>query len=232
MIKMKFFCISISLALVNNLVAVLDRDYRMDVEKANAEIEIARNQGVLPDLIQTIVRGNYTMKQIMLMLAKPERDINSDGITLYDDAIANIQTQRDLRTEILRKLPFYRFPVTPRKYDTMSMTDMGNERRKYCSEAVKELMGFVISGSSPPGFRVDITVFIHLCRLIAVHRAIRNPDLFREMVDAKIEDENCVITYANTRDIKYRYFGNRLYEIYGSGNPKQTLSFQVTQWDQ
>ncbi|XP_050427593.1 uncharacterized protein LOC126837689 [Adelges cooleyi] len=132
-----------------------------------------------------------------------------------------------MRLEIRNRLGDITSELHERGYKDWSMSALGNQRRHKVSEAVKILMNLVISGNSPY-FKVDMTHFPNMCRLIALYQALKNPDAFIELDDAKVENKICLIRYVNGNVIKYSKIGDDIFRLNNIGNPFQPLSFEVT----
>ncbi|XP_050423951.1 uncharacterized protein LOC126842269 [Adelges cooleyi] len=210
---MKILPILIAFALVNVLVAEINK-YVKEVILTNEHIKLVEDD--LPAIIKDIVLKGYIMLEMafMLVMAGTKENVDDDGI--YDMTAC----QRLVRSHIYSVTGIKAPKINEGDFENANLSYLGWERRLSTLPAIKKLIRTVISEKDP-----DFAIYLKMCRLIGLFRAIENPALC--IMTAGIDGENCYIAALDDIYFIYRFFEGNYYEVDKDENPVHVLNDQI-----
>ncbi|XP_050444298.1 uncharacterized protein LOC126847907 isoform X2 [Adelges cooleyi] len=220
---MRFFCILISIVVVNVLADDKIIEYKRELVYTNRQIKRVSDPNVrLQKVIRQFVRGDTPMVKLSYMFAAPAKAIvpflgnesNEHHAKILQECI---NSQNELQKEInntlgvsvLEKVLGYSTlrnvacGCKSMDFDEYGFVELGAERTNLTRDAVSLLINVV----SEPSHEDHGNRYL-MCRLKGVYRSIVHPDVFVTL--AKVDGEECRLTGIDKNEHAVNFIGSSL----------------------
>ncbi|XP_050444306.1 uncharacterized protein LOC126847907 isoform X3 [Adelges cooleyi] len=191
-IKMRFFCILISIVVVNVLADDKIIEYKRELVYTNRQIKRVSDPNVrLQKVIRQFVRGDTPMECINSQNELQKEINNTLGVSVLEKVLG-YSTLRNVACG-----------CKSMDFDEYGFVELGAERTNLTRDAVSLLINVV----SEPSHEDHGNRYL-MCRLKGVYRSIVHPDVFVTL--AKVDGEECRLTGIDKNEHAVNFIGSSL----------------------